>query len=542
MKIKSMIASGLLLLSIAAINSGCKKDGLENNPNIASASSTVPVSLILNHITSTIIKSSSVVSNSEEPWGNVYRLGQYYVSNYSYYWGSNFYNWSNSDNSYDLLKYAVKLEEQAQKQFGNTNNVYFAVSKFVRAYSAVWLAQRVGDIPMSKAGDPTNLTPTYDSQKEVFKNALKLLDEANSIFSGKISPVNANAKLDAAGDIFSLTNLQWQKLINTYRLRLLISLSKRSTDNADLNVQAQFANIVNNPVAFPIMTSNADNVKYVYNAATNQYPIIRTGNVSYNNYTNIAKTYLDITTANLDPRTFIAATPAPIQIKSVANGGIGKSINDFTAYVGADNNASQSIILSDASSGKYSFANYNRYYTSASGQNCEPFLFMSYSELCFNVAEGINRGWAAGNTASWYNNGNNASLSLYGLSNGQSFTIGDLAGVTLGTVTINTTQFLTNPNVVYAGDNATGLTQILQQKYVSMFNNSGWEAFYNWRRTGVPAFSQGGVGIGTTGNLIPRRWQYPQSEIDYNPSNYRAAIQSQFGGADDVTKDTWLTK
>ena len=542
MKIKSFFVVSLVLLATAATQTSCKKDGLENNPNIASSASTIPVSLLLNHITSTIIKNASPVSNSEEPWGNTYRLCQYYLSNYSYYWGSNFYNWSNSDHQYDLLKYAVKLEEQAQKQYGNTNNVYFAVSKFIRAYSSIWLAQRVGDIPMSQAGDPNNLTPSFDTQKDVFKNSLKLLDDANTIFNSKISAANANTKLDAAGDIFGLTYLQWQKLINTYRLRVLISLSKRAVDNPDLNIPSQFASIVGNPAQYPIMTSNTDNVKYIYNAATNQYPINRTGNAPYNNFANICKTYLDITTANLDPRTFIAATPAPIQIKAIASGGMGKTISDFTAYVGADMNTSQSVLFNDAPSGLYSFTNYSRYYTSAAGANCESYIFLGYSEMCFNIAEGINRGWFAGSAASWYNNGINASLSVYGLTNGQNFPVADLNGTSLGSVTINIPQFLSNPNVVYAGDNATGLTQILKQKYVAMFNSSGWEAFYNWRRTGVPAFSQGGVGIGTTNNLIPRRWQYPQSEISYNAANYSSAIQSQFGGTDDVTKDTWLTK
>ena len=542
MKIKSFISVCLIILATAVTNTSCKKDGLENNPNIASSVSTIPVSLILNNITSNMIKNANPVSNSEEAWSNVQRLNQYYVANYSYYWGTNFYNWSNSDHQYEMLKNAVKLEEQAQKQFGNNTNVYFAVSKFIRAYSSIWLAQRVGDIPMTEAGDPTNLIPKYDTQKDVYKNSLKLLDDANAIFSSKISPVNSNVKLDAAGDIFGLTNLQWQKLINTYKLRLLISLSKRAVDNTDLNIPAQFAAIVNNPAQYPIMASNSDNMKYVYNAATNQYPIIRTGNINYNNYTNICKTYLDITTANQDPRTFIAATPAPNQIKSIANGGLGKSISDFTAYVGADINISQSAMLTDATNGKYSYGNYLRYYTSAAGANCEPYVLIGYPEMCFNIAEGINRGWAVGSAATWYNNGIAASLNLYGLTNGQTFTIGDLTGTVLGTVTINTTQFLSNPNVVYAGDNATGLAQILAQKYVAMFNNSASEAYYNWRRTGIPAFPQGGVGIGTPNNQIPRRWQYPQLEISYNTTNYQAAIQSQYGGTDDVTKDSWLTK
>jgi hypothetical protein len=103
-------------------------------------------------------------------------------------------------------------------------------------------------------------------------------------------------------------------------------------------------------------------------------------------------------------------------------------------------------------------------------------------------------------------------------------------------------------NVAYAGDNATGLAQIFTQRYVAMFANSGWEAFYEWRRSvdathpnGIPTWSQGGAGIGTANSLVPRRWIYPSNEAVYNAANYQAALKSQFGGTDDPTKDTWLT-
>jgi hypothetical protein len=86
------------------------------------------------------------------------------------------------------------------------------------------------------------------------------------------------------------------------------------------------------------------------------------------------------------------------------------------------------------------------------------------------------------------------------------------------------------------------LTQILTQKYVAFFMNSGFESFYNWRRTGVPAFSQGGAGIGTPNNQIPLRWQYPQDEITYNADNYKSAISSQYNGTDDVNAKMWLIK
>jgi hypothetical protein len=104
------------------------------------------------------------------------------------------------------------------------------------------------------------------------------------------------------------------------------------------------------------------------------------------------------------------------------------------------------------------------------------------------------------------------------------------------------TNFLNNPNVVYAGNNNAGLAQILQQKYVAFWQNSGWEAYYNWRRTGIPAFSQGGAGIGTPTNAIPLRWQYPTDESTYNTTNWQNAVTSQYGGTDAVTGTMWLIK
>ena len=72
--------------------------------------------------------------------------------------------------------------------------------------------------------------------------------------------------------------------------------------------------------------------------------------------------------------------------------------------------------------------------------------------------------------------------------------------------------------------------------------NSGYESYYNWRRTGVPTFAQGGTGIGTPNNQIPLRWLYPQGEITYNTTNYQSALTAQYGGSDDLTAKMWLIK
>jgi len=546
-KIKAFFRSAVLLVAGSAVVVSCQKGDLTTNYNVAGGSAVgISPSLFLNHITFSMYKGGGVMESvagnvSEEPWGVISHFNQQYLSNYSYYQGINSYNWSNSATQYDgMLKYTVLMEKQAASQnpLAAYSNVYAGMGKFFRAYAFIWLSQRVGDIPMSQAGSADSLHPKYDLQKDVYKNSLALLDSANIIIGNLIAKNNsANTALDA-GDIYGLTYLQWQKVINSYRLRVLISLSKRADDNADLNIKQQFATIINNPATYPIFTGNADNLVFKY-TTVNNYPALSSS--PYSGSANISKTFLDLTVASQDPRTFATSTPAPAQLAAPNS----KSYKDFTAYVGADPNLSLATLLNNSNSGMYSFANWNYYNSSnATGSLVEPYVLIGYPELCFNIAEAYSRGWISGtaddvNAGTWYGKGIDASLSLFKLAQGQSYTVGNISGAAYGTVTIDINTFKTN--VAFQGG-ANGLRQILEQKYVAFFQNSGWEAFYNQRRTGMPAFNQGGPGIGTASNILPRRWQYPLNEQNENTANWKAAIQSQFGGADDVMKDMWLTK
>ncbi|HWD86550.1 MAG TPA: SusD/RagB family nutrient-binding outer membrane lipoprotein [Mucilaginibacter sp.] len=554
MKIRSLIPAAILVIGLVSVT-GCQKGDLVDNPNVAGATGTVPASLLLNHLTSALVKNPGYGNTSNEmPFTYSTTAGQYVLSNYQYYRGNNAYNFGNTNDSYDILKYALALETQSTQQQGNQTNKYYALAQFFKAYAGIWLTERVGDIPFSQAGNSTILQPKYDTQHDVYASCLALLDKANSVLA-PLAAANAGAKIDA-GDIFGLTYLQWQKVINTYTLRVLVSLSKRAGDNADLQISQKFANILGSPTTYPIMASNADNVVYQFNAAFNPYPIFQYGDQPYNNFANIGEAFINATAPNQDPRLYIVATPAPLLVAG------GKQVSDFTAYAGSNDNLTLPDLLNNSNNGQYSYTSYNRYYTSTSGALAEPFIFIGYPEMCFNIAEGINRGWATGNSAQWYTNGINASMANFGITNGQVVAIGYPVsttnttlnpqlipqGGTWGTATVNLTQFMAN--VAYAGDNAAGLAQIFTQRYVAMFANSGWEPYYNWRRSvdathpnGIPAWDQGGAGIGTGGgNLVPRRWLYPANEAAYNTTNYKSAIQSQFGGTDDITKDTWLTK
>jgi hypothetical protein len=67
------------------------------------------------------------------------------------------------------------------------------------------------------------------------------------------------------------------------------------------------------------------------------------------------------------------------------------------------------------------------------------------------------------------------------------------------------------------------------------------EGYFNYRRTGLPAFSDNGPGTGNSGKL-PKRFQYPSSERTNNASSWKAAVDSQFGGSDDINAEMWLLK
>src|SRR5580658_431151 len=177
-----LFLSGIISLGLAS----CQKGNLLSNPNSASSTTTVPTSLLLNTITNEMYYGGGVIETisgyqNEGPWDQVMRWNQFFVSSYPYYWGDNAYTWTNTATQFPMLKYVNLMVQQAQSQYGSTPNAYTALAKFFEAYSFIWYTQRVGDIPMSQAGNPTLYPqPKYDSQAVVYQNCLALLDTANT--------------------------------------------------------------------------------------------------------------------------------------------------------------------------------------------------------------------------------------------------------------------------------------------------------------------------------------------------------------------------
>lgn len=523
-----IMAAAVLILGMVSCQK--KYEEYSVNPNQATG---VPPGLLL-------IKQLNDISGGLggiEPWGSVARYNQYFCRNYQYY-GDNTYGFNGGPfGVYNgNLKNIDRMETEATRAGAAVVNPYAAIAKFLKAYYYYNLTSLMGDVPMSEAvkGLEGNFTPKYDDQKTVFLQVIKWLDEANDDFTTLASTTDPGTV--SAYDIFYKGNFsKWRKLVNAYKLRVLVSLSKKAGD-ADLKIATRINEVMTNPSKFPLFSSSADDLKYVYNNDVNRYPATPVAYGFDALRLNMAETYVKACTDRNDPRVLVTCEPA---WKIVDDNSYAPT--DFRAFIGSPTGQDQNIMEANALTGKLSMINRYRYYRTNVG---EDFIIAGYTEMCFNIAEAINRGYTGGDAETWYKAGIRSSLDFYGIVNGANTVNYLRPGQSLGSWTsagfdFDFDYYYSQPAVAYEPGSG-GLTRILTQKYIAFFQNSGWEAYYNFRRTGIPAFS-GGVGVGN-GGVIPFRWSYPGSEQNINGVNWKAAVDRQFSGADNLNGQIWILK
>lgn len=515
----------IIFIALAGlIWTGCSNENFEDLFKDPNRTENAPATLIFNGVLNDMY---------EGCWNSTSRFCQFWALNYNYY-GNQEYNWTGASLNYITLKNVLKMEEEALLSGANAANPYSALGKFFRAYFFYNMTNKVGDLPMTEALKNIELqTPKYDSQKAIFVQILKWLDEANTELGTLISA----ADISLLGDIYYGNRLAaWQKAVNAYTLRVLIALSKKEADG-DLGIKAKFAQIIGNPGKYPLFSGNGDNLTYKYNSVFNKYP------TNPDNYgfdalrQNLTTTHLGNLVALKDPRTFLVAEPAQTLVES------GISPTSFDAFVGASSAEDLADMTTKANNGDYSLINRKRYYST---YTAEDMIIVGFPEMCFNIAEAAHRGWVSVDAETWYKNGILASMSFYGIQTGNLTASFLKFGGKLGefesyTIPVDLEAYLAQSAVKYAGKNEEGLKQIILQKYLAFYQNSGWEAYYNFRRTGYPAFADNGPGTGNSGK-IPKRYQYPTSEINTNKANLDAALASQYGGKDDINAAMWLVQ
>jgi hypothetical protein len=519
----------LTIFSVFIWATGCKKEFNSLNTNENKPTS-VPAGLLFNGLLNRMY---------DAPYGSGERYSQYFLCNYDYY-GNNRYDFGAGDDHYDELNNAVKMVEEAEKSGLPAVNAYSAMAKFFKAYFFTKMSLEMGDIPMSEAlKGIENLKPVYDPQKTVFMQAFAWLDSANTELGSLVAAGDNNLQ----GDIYFGNDLsKWQKVVNALRLRLLIHLSKKA-DDADLNVKSQFSQILSSPDTYPLMQDMTDNMQFQFVHPTNDYPM-NPDNFGFDALRyNTSNTYVGLLTRLQDPRVFVTAEPAGALVAA------GNEPTSFDAFKGADPGEDLGTMYIKANGGQYSLINRFHYYQT---YTAEPSIQIGYAEMLLNIAEAINRGWVVsgpkGNAEEYYQAAIRASMSFYGIPETGGFTANFLVSGSPGSTATYSTHnidftfddYYNQVSVKYAGDNANGLQQIIEQKYLALFRHSGLESYFNYRRTGFPEFTIG-PGTGNSGR-IPVRFQYPASEKSANDENYNATVDAQFGGNDDINALMWLLK
>ena len=343
--------------------------------------------------------------------------------------------------------------------------------------------------------------PHYDSQKDIYPDLLKELDEATAAF-GPDDPADGFAAADLYfdGDI-----AKWKKWGYSLMLRLGMRLS---------NIDPAMANTyVAKAIAGGVFTSNNDNVIVPMAEGpslwTDQNGISRAfipgdgGETSF-----LSKRLIDFLKG---PNTGSAADDDPRLM--ILTGGIGlwtpTSWNpnaDPLAQKGMPNGNDQTRL--EAIEG-VSPLNLDLTYSKINPlllDRDEPYMLMNYGEVEILLAEASERGIGGLSPAEapvHYAAGVKASMQMYTIYDA-SFTVSDAAvAAYLATYPYGVTR----PALVMIGE----------QYWVNHFLN-WWEAWTDWKRTGYPVLVPINFPGNVTGGTIPQRLKYPNAEVAGNPN------------------------
>lgn len=480
----SKISLALVALVLA---SGCTKefDEINTNPNAPTA---VNAGLLLPQVQRDVM--GAVMG---ETWGigNIviqHTAKNQFVNEDRYLWGELNGIWNSVyDNMRDVNNLLIQSEANGDKN-------YRGIGLVMKSWMFSLATDCYGDVPYSEAiqAKEGQNFPAYDPQEKIYDGILADLKTANELLSIGVVAGDVIYKGDAA---------KWRKLANSLRIRYLMRISNKR------NVSAELKAILTNPSANPIFESIADNAVYTYAASfPDQFPLHTSRIGSFNEF-RASKTLLDTLKAFGDPRLpiFFRPTPSTLGTSNLVYAGIPNGLNDVEAlqYNGGPQNQSTvgRIFYEDA--------------VSTQGLSIAKGVIMTYAELQFLLAEAAEKGLIDGSAQTYYENGVKSSFAYYGLT--------------------MPSDYLTRPQpAAYEGTKAERLAKIGLQKWVSLFFQ-GMEAWFDWRRTGIPALKPGPSN--QNGDKIPVRFRYPIIEQSLNADSYKNAVGRQ--GADDLNTKMW---
>lgn len=489
MKVYSII----YLAFFAMVFTACTKDFAEINTNNNSPSTTRPEYHFTEAITLTAYAyQENAFARRPAAVGRYITL----VRNNDY----ETFRWTSVDWN-DIYQRAMIIKTMQQEATTTSQPVYQATGNILLAFNMAYLTDLYGDVPYTQALQSVttgNIKPAYDKQQDIYMNLLQLLKSANEQLRTNGAGIDATADALYAGKA-----LQWRKLANSLRLRLLLRCSK-----VYANAFTEMQEIVNNAELYPVISSNTDNAEVIYQGVKkdDSWPGGAKNMIDADfAKTKASKELVDVLVQRNDPR-------LPVWVAPVAST-TGSTV-DRNTYVGVPHALANPADYNGGETHQSVFSSYFRQDKSA-GLKAS---LMVYSEVCFILAEAAQTGKItvpSKTAASLYHDGIEASMDYYGVK-----------------AQAVTQAYYDQPLVKYDGTQK----QLIIQKWLAMLFR-GSEGWFDFRRTGYPQFVPGPASFQP---VFPVRYGWPTSEPNVNNDSYQAAI-SVFG-ADDINTKMWYLR
>lgn len=485
----------IVFILVVVLFSSCEDLDINNNPN--KVSETHPSLLLTNITTSAFqVKGTSAMYAARMI---VQTDGES---------TSQFYKWDRAGfGDYNSLRQVTKMIEEAERI---EDDSYKGIGYFFRAYYFYNLALTFGDVPYAEAlkGETEDLyQPKYSTQEEVFTGILAELETANTLLE--------NSNIIAGDPIYNGDTNKWKKLVNSFRLKVLLTLSNKA-GSTSLNIKDQFASIYTSQ---SIISASEESARLEFlDVVDSRYTEFNSSGYGSGLY--MASTFVDLLKEREDARLFAIAG----QTKNAKEAGL--AIDNFDAYEGGNPIAAYNDVNLLAAAGKVSKVN-DRY---TKDPTAEAHNLLSFSEVQFILAEAALKGWISGDAQAFYENGIKANFNFY-----NTYAKGYEAYYT-ETEALN---YIAGPKVDFtnAATEVDKLELIITQKYFTSFLQGGWNMYFDHLRTGYPEFPYLGS------DTPPTRWIYPLDEYNNNSENVTEAITRQFGASNDGIRElTWWLK
>lgn len=440
------------------------------------------------------------------------------------------YNWSPTSNpyfdAYDSMRDIENVLRDTKENPDQQN--YYGVGLIIKSWIYSYLTDAYGDVPYINATKgiiEDNITPEFTPQQEIYSGILGDLKNANEILNGAD---NISGDILYGGDVN-----KWRKFANSLRLRLLMRIS--DVDNA--KAVAGMNEIINDLNTFPIFEGNGDNAAIQWNSDDPQ-PKFDTRSGSFDEV-RLSLTLETRLKALNDRRLIVYAQPTSASEKGIYS----ENLDD---YVGMPNSLDDAAALAYSPSGNPAEAGSN--FISRLGvlltcracdeENASPTasqtIIMDFAELQFILAEARERDFITlGDAAQYYENGIRASFEYYTdriIAGGWNAIATDLQNFDLE-------GYIAQADVAYAGATTEKLEKLALQKWIALFY-TGFEAWSDWRRTGMPEIVPGKDAANN--GQVPVRFLYPNDVKSTNNANYQEAV-NQMGGDDLNTRLWWDT-